>query len=136
MSTRVPSSPYFFRPVKLATLLGTILLLVLAALLPAPLESPADPAHPPNPAKSAWFLLWIQELVSYNTRAIWIAVTLSLALVALPWLPLQRGDRAAWFPREQRLVSAAVLLASLLVLALTTVGLFLRGSDWRLVLPF
>ena len=48
---------------------GAAVLLLLAALVPAPLETPADPAHAPNPAKSAWFLLWIQELVSYSTLA-------------------------------------------------------------------
>jgi hypothetical protein len=136
MSDYVRSSPYLFRPVLRALLLGLAALLVLAALVPAPLELPADPAHPPNPAKSAWFLLWIQELVSYRTQAIYLAVGLALALVALPWLPLRRLETAHWLPRGHRLLAAGVLLATLLVLVLTLVGLFLRGPDWRLVPPF
>jgi hypothetical protein len=136
MSRYVRSSPFFFRPVGRSMLLGLAVLLVVAALVPAPLETPADPAHAPNPAKSAWFLLWIQELVSYSTLAIYVAVALAAALVALPWLPAPRLAEARWLPREHRALAVAVLLAASLVLVLTVVGLYLRGPDWRLVLPF
>jgi hypothetical protein len=136
VSGYVKSSPHFFRPVGRAMLLGIAALLVLAALFPAPLETPADPAHAPNPAKSAWFLLWIQELVSYSTLAIYMAVALAAFLVALPWLPLPKLEHARWLPREHRPLAVAVLAAAGLVITLTVVGLFLRGPDWRLVLPF
>ena len=136
MSHYVRSSPHFFRPVARAMLLGTLALLLLAALVPAPLEPPADPAHAPNPAKSAWFLLWIQELVSYSTLAIYVAVALAMMLVGLPWLPVPRLEQARWLPREHRALALAVFAAAGLVVALTVVGLYLRGPDWRLVLPF
>lgn len=136
MSKYVASSPHFFRPVKRAFLAGLFVLLLLAALLPAPLEVAADPSRPPNPAKSAWFLLWIQELVSWNTFAIYAAVALAALLVALPWRSARPVERASWFPRNLRLVSLLVLLASLAVLVLTAVGLFFRGPDWRVVAPF
>lgn len=136
MSDLVKSSPHFFRPVTRAFLLCVAALLVLAFLVPAPLESPADPAHAPNPAKSAWFLLWIQELVSYGNSAISVVVALAALLVSLPWLPLKRLEHARWLPREHRPLAAVALLAAGLVLGLTLVGLFLRGPDWRLVSPF
>lgn len=136
MSGLVKSSPYFFRPVTRAFLLCVAALLVLAVLVPAPLEAPADPAHPPNPAKSAWFLVWIQELVSYGNAAIYVAVALAALLVSLPWWPLVRLEQARWLPPEHRLLAVVVLVASALVLGLTLVGYFLRGPDWRLVLPF
>ena len=98
MSRYVRSSPHFFRPVGRSMLLALAVLLVLSALLPAPLETPADPAHAPNPAKSAWFLLWIQELVSYGTLAIYVAVALAAFLVALPWLPVPKLENARWLP--------------------------------------
>ena len=135
MSHYVRSSPHFFRPVARAMLLGTLALLLLAALVPAPLEPPADPAHAPNPAKSAWFLLWIQELVSYSTLAIYVAIALAVFLVALPWLPVPKLEHARWLPREHRPLALAVLVAALLVLVVTVVGLYFRGPDWRLVLP-
>ncbi len=136
MSRYVKSSPHLFRPVGRAMLLALAVLLVLAALVPAPLETPADPAHAPNPAKSAWFLLWIQELVSYSTLASYVAVALAMMLVGLPWLPVPRLEHARWLPREHRALALAVLAAAGLVVALTVVGLYLRGPDWRLVLPF
>ena len=132
----VPSSPHFFRPVKRALVAGLACLAVLAALCPAPLEIAADSAHPPNPAKSAWFLLWLQELVSYDTLAIYAALALATLLIALPWLPLDRVEHAGWFQRAHRAVCVCVLLAFLGLVALTAVGLFLRGPDWRLVIPF
>lgn len=135
MSDYVKSSPHFFRPVGRALLLGVLALLLLAVLVPAPLETPADAAHAPNPAKSAWFLLWIQELVSYSTLAIYVAIALALGLVALPWLPVPKLEHARWLPREHRALALAVLAAALLVLALTVVGLYFRGPDWRFVLP-
>jgi multisubunit Na+/H+ antiporter MnhB subunit len=136
VSRYVRSSPHFFRPVGRALVLGVAVLAALAWLLPAPLEPPADPAQAPNPAKSAWFLLWIQELVSHGTAFVYLAVALAALLVALPWLPLPKLAHARWLPRGHRWLSAAVLLVAALVLALTAVGLFLRGPDWRLVSPF
>lgn len=132
----VSSEPRFFRLVTLGFAACSVALLLLGVFIPAPLDLPADPAHPPNPAKSAWFLLWIQELVSYSTRAIYGAILLIAALVALPWLPVPELERASWFPREQRAVAILTLAACGLILALTAVGLFMRGPNWGFVSPF
>ena len=63
MKEYVHSDPHFFRLIKVAMAFGLVLLLLLAAVIPAPLEGPADISRVPNPVKSAWFLMWIQELV-------------------------------------------------------------------------
>jgi hypothetical protein len=122
--------------VKRAFLAGFAALLALAALFPAPLEVAADPARPPNPAKSAWFLLWIQELVSWSTLAIYAALALALLLVTLPWLEERPAESASWFPRNLRIVAVLVVLVCLGIVVLTAVGLFFRGPDWRFVAPF
>ena len=132
----VSSTPHLFRLVTLGFLLCAAALLLAAFFIPAPLELPADPAHAPNPAKSAWFLLWIQELVSYSTSAIYAALLLIAMFVALPWLPVPELERAAWFPREHRLVAILVIVACVFVLALTAIGLFMRGPNWGFVSPF
>lgn len=131
----VDSSPYFLRPVTRTAIATVIALAVAAAWFPAPLEAPADPAHAPNPAKSAWFLLWIQELVSYDTLFAALVVVLFGLLVALPFLPWRPVEHAAWLQREQRPLGLVVLVVALGILALTLVGLVLRGPDWRLVWP-
>ena len=136
MSRYVSTSPHFFRPVRRAFWGGLSLLLAMAALIPAPLEVAADPAHPPNPAKSAWFLLWIQELVSYHTLAIHAVLALACLLLALPWLPIRAVASASWLQRDHRPLGVFVLFVCLSLLALTATGLFFRGTDWRLVSPF
>ncbi len=136
MNGFVPSSPCLFRPLKRAALGGFALLLLLAVFFPAPLEIAADPARPPNPAKSAWFLLWIQELVSHDTLAVHAALALAILLVALPWLPIRPVEQASWFPRPQRLLAVLVVVVCGVLVALTVTGLFFRGPDWRLVFSF
>lgn len=134
--SRLPASPHFFRPVKRALLAGLAILFLLAIWFPAPLEVAANPAKPPNPAKSAWFLLWAQELVSYDTMAIYAALALAIFLVALPWLRVAPVQHAAWFQREHWPVTIVVLFAFVALVVLTIVGLYFRGKDWCLVAPF
>ena len=136
MNGYLRSSPHFFGPVKRAALAGVVTLVVLAALIPAPLDLAADRAHPPNPAKSAWFLVWIQELVSHSTLAIYAVVLAAALLVALPWLPVPRPERAAWFAEGHRGVAVGVGLVTCAILALTVIGLFFRGANWTFVSPF
>jgi hypothetical protein len=136
VSGYINSSPRLFRLVNASGAAWTLALLLLAAVVPAPLDAPADPSHPPNPAKSAWFLLWIQELVSHGNALVYVAVAVTAALVALPWLPVRAVERASWFPAGQRGLALVVLLLALVVLWLTAVGLWMRGPDWTFVPPF
>ena len=46
---------------------GTFLVILwLAVFAVPPLDKPADPTKPPNPAKAPWYFLGLQELVSYD----------------------------------------------------------------------
>ncbi len=131
----VPSSPHFFRPVVRSLVALVVLLAVAAAFLPAPLGVRADPAHAPNPAKSAWFLLWIQELVSHGTVWMYAVLALAVAFTVLPWLRPRPATRAAWFAPGERLFGALTVGLLLAVLALTIVAYFFRGEQWRLSWP-
>jgi len=131
------SSPYFFRIIKVSWALITVLLLALAALLPAPLQEPADLARVPNPVKSAWFLLWIQELVSYSKYLIYAVVALALGMLLLPWLPGQdKSEQASWLGKGHRLVGLAGLATFAAVLVLTVIARYFRGENWAFVQPF
>ncbi|MBU5611782.1 selenite/tellurite reduction operon b-type cytochrome membrane protein ExtQ [Geomonas azotofigens] len=133
----VKSSPHFFRLIKAALALTVLALMALAALVPAPLQEQANLARVPNPVKSAWFLLWIQELVSYSKYLIYLVLALAACFLALPWLSRTTPpDSARWLPRECRAVNGAALAASVLVLALTLVALFCRGANWQFVPHF
>jgi len=129
----VKSSPRFFRLIGRSMWLLVILLLVLAALVPAPLQIAADPAVTPNPAKSAWFLLWTQELVSYSRWMIYPILLLGLLFLLLPWLPGQlRMHHASWFPAGTRAISVLTLVTFFIIISLTFVAYFLRGPNWSL----
>jgi hypothetical protein len=130
----VKSSPHFFRLISRSFWLMVVSLLALAVLVPAPLQTAADPANTPNPVKSAWFLLWIQELVSWSRYMIWPVMLLFGIAFLLPWLPGQtRKHHALWFPPGQRLISVGALLVTGLLLLFTIVGLFFRGENWSLL---
>ena len=129
----IKSSPHFFRLIGRSLWLLIGVLVVLAAFIPAPLQIAADPAITPNPAKSAWFLLWTQELVSYSRRMMYPMIVLGLVFLLLPWLPGQtRVHHARWFPAGQLVVSMLTLLTFIAILALTVVALFFRGPNWAL----
>jgi hypothetical protein len=134
MKDYVPSSPHFFRPVKIALVILVLLLMGLAVFIPAPLQSPADISRVPNPSKSAWFLLWTQELVSYSSSLVYLILGIGVFFCSLPWLPLSpAADRARWFPKEQKWVSLIALLTFLAILGLTIIATFFRGANWELV---
>ncbi len=132
----IKSSPVFFRLIIRSLCLCTVGLLVLAWFIPAPLQQPANLAVVPNPVKSAWFLLWIQELVSYRIWLIYPVLLAALLFIILPWLQRVAPERAAWFGWTQRIISIWVLCGFLMMVALTMIGLFFRGENWAFVLPF
>lgn len=109
-------------------------LLVLAAVVPAPLQDPGNLAKSPNPVKAAWFFLWIQELVSYSTKMIYIVMLLGLCFFLLPYLPaISEAEQARWLPKDQQWVNIVTVLAFLCILALTIIAMFFRGANWAFV---
>ncbi|QSV47251.1 selenite/tellurite reduction operon b-type cytochrome membrane protein ExtQ [Geobacter benzoatilyticus] len=132
----VRSSPCFFRLVKRAFWGGMVALALLAVVIPAPLLDPANPGAPPNPAKSAWFLLWTQEVVSHGNGFAWIIVGLSLWFMALPWLGKHRPERAVWFGEGNRAVAWTTIAVFAAIVSMTVLAMFFRGENWSLVSPF
>jgi hypothetical protein len=137
MKDYVRSSPNLFRLIKGALLLSVLALLSLAALIPAPLESAADFSHVPNPAKSAWFLLWTQELVSYSVHLVYLILVLVVVFFALPWLPgVRSARRARWWPGDQVFLNWMTVVVYAGILVLTVLAIGFRGENWALVWPF
>ena len=130
----VPSDPVFLRRIGRAMILFVAAACALAAFLPAPLQEPADLGKAPNPARSAWFLLWIQELVSHSRHLIHLAALLALLVLALPFTRWGRRDDAA--ERSRRAVAAVGIAIFSAIVALTVVAYFFRGKNWALSAPF
>jgi len=134
----VYSWPYLFVAELFCFAITVLGVLVMALLFDAPLESPADPTHPPNPSKAPWYFLGLQEMVSYS--AFWGGVGIPgimvALLLALPYL--DRGSRGTgvWFSRHRALAISVFLFFVLANLVLMVIGTFFRGPNWALVTPW
>jgi quinol-cytochrome oxidoreductase complex cytochrome b subunit len=84
---------------------GAVLMLTLAILtlvsyfFDAPLKDIANPAVPENPAKSPWYFLSLQELVSFSafSGGITIPTLVILALASFPYLDREDHHIGLWF---------------------------------------
>lgn len=85
---------------ELATLLVvSAVILGIAFLFDAPLKEQANPAFPENPAKSPWYFLGIQELVSYSAFAggLLIPVLFLVFLISIPYVDREDRYTGIWF---------------------------------------
>jgi quinol-cytochrome oxidoreductase complex cytochrome b subunit len=117
--TLVPTSPNLVAregPVALATV-GVVL--VVAALVEAPLLAQANPGMSPNPAKAPWYFMGFQELLLHLHPAFAVLVVPLLAaafLVALPYLRYAEAPSGAYF--HSRTGARAALAAAMVALVL------------------
>ena len=97
---QIPSWPTLLWA-ELAILLGVIaILLVVGLFLDAPLKTIANPNLPENPAKSPWYLLGIQETVSYSafTGGFVLHLVFLAFLFYLPWYDREQNQfQGIWF---------------------------------------
>jgi len=148
--TTVNAVPDLVRRAAIATL-GTIAIVsIMSVFIASPLEEPANALVTPNPAKAPWYFLWLQEIVTDTTIRIG-SFTLNGAFVGgviLPgllvglmtvWPWLDRSPRLAagvWWPADRRTQNVVFLLIIVAVLALTFVGMVLRGPYWNIYWPW
>jgi len=91
---------------ELAILLGVVAVVLLVAIFAdAPLLEQANPAHPENPAKSPWYFLGIQELVSYSAFAggLLIPVLYLVFLFSIPYKDREDRYIGDWFSGKKGL---------------------------------
>lgn len=120
---------------------------LVSVLFNAPLEGPADPAVPTNPAKAPWYFLGLQELVSYSAFIGGVAVPGLLAgfVLAFPYLEMlvermfrikDRGGVGVWFARERWLENLMMLGIFGSMIVLIIIGTYFRGENWAFVFPW
>jgi quinol-cytochrome oxidoreductase complex cytochrome b subunit len=75
------------------------LIMIFSYYIDAPLKELANPVVPENPAKSPWYFLGLQELVSYSAFGGGIAVPLMLivAILLIPYLDREEKYVGLWF---------------------------------------
>jgi quinol-cytochrome oxidoreductase complex cytochrome b subunit len=116
-------------------LLTVAILLLMAFLFDAPLREQANPDFPENPAKSPWYFLAIQELVSYSAFAggVIIPVLFLFFLISIPYMDREGHNIGTWFSgRAGRRVTwqslgFAMLITVLFMFLLVRYGWF---RDW------
>ena len=137
MKDYLPSSPYLFRIIKIAMALLVGILLLLAMVIPAPLHEPANISQTPNPAKAAWFFLWVQELASYSKYLVYMIILLGFYFLLLPFLPgLSEAKQAKWLPKDQQWINIVTLIIYFGISVLTLIAMFFRGENWAFVSLF
>lgn len=109
----------------ISALIFSIALLVLSAMVNAPLLNRADPDTTPNPSKAPWYFLNLQELLLHMEPA-WAGVivpTIALVLLAaIPYWDRDTEGQGVWFGTRfaGRLTvfgfTAAVMITSLLII--------------------
>lgn len=121
---------------ELSILLLTLAaLLIMAFLFDAPLREQANPAFPENPAKSPWYFLGIQELVSYSAFAGGIIIPLLFLtfLFSIPYIDKENRHMGTWFsgPGGLRITWQSVLFTLLVTLLLAFIMIrFGWLRDW------
>ncbi len=109
----------------ISALIFSIALMVLSAMVNAPLLNRADPDTTPNPSKAPWYFLNLQELLLHMEPA-WAGVivpTIALVLLAaIPYWDRDTEGQGVWFGTKfaGRLTvfgfTAATLITSLLII--------------------
>mgnify|MGYP001813416382 CR=1 FL=1 len=101
-------------------LLVVVVVLFIALLADAPLLEQANPAFPENPAKSPWYFLGIQELVSYSAFAggLLIPVLYLVFLFSIPYKDREDKYVGQWFSGKDglKVVWRSAVFAFLLVI--------------------
>ncbi len=121
------TSKYFSWPLVMWAELAILLLcasalLVMAFLFDAPLREEANPAFPENPAKSPWYFLGIQELVSYSAFAggVIIPVLFLVFLISIPYVDREDEYIGIWFssPKGLRITWQSIAFTFFVTIAL------------------
>jgi quinol-cytochrome oxidoreductase complex cytochrome b subunit len=105
------------------TLVVLALVVVLGALLGAPIGERANPGMSPNPAKAPWYFMGFQELLVHLHPLFAVLLFPAAAVVgfvALPWLGDGDGPEGRWFLSAAGRRAAG--LAALAAVVLTTAG--------------
>ena len=128
----IKSNPYFFKIIGISAFILIIFILIASIFFDAPLEEKAEPYNAPNPSKSAWFLLWTQELASYGSYYVYIIIFLFFFYMLLPFFIKKVPMQAKWFNTAYKWINILSIIIFLAILTLTIIAYFFRKEYWLL----
>ncbi len=96
---RLTTIPHLVQREFVAAVILITVLALWAMFVPAPLEELANPAHPPNPAKAAWYFLGLQELLlhMHPLATVILPGIILLAIIFIPYWDREEGDIGLYF---------------------------------------
>ncbi len=135
---KVNADPWLYRAEAGVAFSVLAVLLLLAFFIDAPIYERANPSHPPNPAKAPWYFVGVQEMISYSAMLGGVVVPgLVLGyLLLLPKLDQSTTPGGKWFASDRRVWSLIFLAIMVSQIVFIVIGVWFRGPNWQLVLPF
>lgn len=128
----IKSDPYFFKIIKISSIIMIIFILIGAYFFDAPLKEKAEPFNAPNPSKSAWFLLWTQELASYGSYYIYLIILFFIIYMVMPFFIKKVPEHAIWFHKSYKVINILTTIILLIIITLTIIAYFFRKEYWLL----
>ena len=133
---KVNTWPHLMLPEFVSLMAMTAFLILLSAILQAPLLEEANPNVTPNPAKAPWYFLGLQELLSYwdpQVAGVMIPLVLGIAVwMAFPYI--DRNPETHPSKRKFAIMFYTFFLAGAGVL--TIIGVLFRGPGWNWTYPW
>jgi hypothetical protein len=118
----------------------TIVLIVWAILVDAPLEDAANAVKTPNPSKAPWYFLGLQEMLVYYDP--WMAGVvlpsmIIVGLMAIPYIDFNKSGNG-YYTIEKRSFAYVMFQIGFLEMWVTLIvlGTFLRGPNWNFFGPY
>ena len=118
----------------------SIVLILWAIYLRAPLEQPANPSATPNPSKAPWYFLGLQEMLVYYDpwyAGVVLPTIIIIGLMAIPYIDLNpKGNGYYTFTERKTAITTFLIGYLALWVFMIVTGTFLRGPGWNFFGPF
>jgi hypothetical protein len=140
LDDKIHTWPHLVRVEFLVALFVTVVLILWAVVIDAPLEEPANPTRTPNPSKAPWYFLGLQEMLVYFDP--WHAgvVLPSLIIVGLMVIPFidtnPKGNGYYTFKERKYEILTFFFGFHVLWVSMIIIGTFFRGPGWNLFWPW
>ena len=133
---KVNTWPHLMLPEFISLMAMMAFLILLSAILNAPLLEEANPNITPNPAKAPWYFLGLQEALSYwDPQIAGVMIPLVIGLIGFAAIPyIDRNPENHPSKRKYAIMMFTFFLAG--AGALTIIGVLFRGPGWNWTYPW
>ena len=133
---KVNTWPHLMLPEFIALMAMTAFLILISAILQAPLLEEANPNITPNPAKAPWYFLGLQEALSYwDPQIAGVMIPLVVGMIGFMAIPyVDRNPDNNPSKRKYAILMYTFFLAG--AGTLTVIGVLFRGPVWNWTYPW